>query len=123
MTPEAALEMLKDNVLATMMIERNELDGLVSGAVHTPPLIPIRPPLQIIKTAPGAKLVSAIFFMLMPEQVYVYGDCALNINPDAEQLSEIAIQSADTAKAFGIDPMAVMLSLNRRTQVKVLMLI
>lgn len=110
MTPEAALEMLKDNVaLATMMIERNELDGLVSGAVHTTANT-IRPPLQIIKTAPGAKLVSAIFFMLMPEQVYVYGDCALNINPDAEQLSEIAIQSADTAKAFGIDPKVAMVT-------------
>lgn len=110
MTPEAALEMLKDNVaLATMMIERNELDGLVSGAVHTTANT-IRPPLQIIKTAPGAKLVSAIFFMLMPEQVYVYGDCALNIDPDAEQLSEIAIQSADTAKAFGIDPKVAMVT-------------
>ncbi|MGN1281101.1 MAG: phosphate acetyltransferase [Succinivibrio sp.] len=110
MTPELALEMLKDNVaLATLMIERNELDGLVSGAVHTTANT-IRPPLQIIKTAPNAKLVSAIFFMLMPEQVYVYGDCALNIDPDAEQLSEIAIQSADTAKAFGIDPKVAMVT-------------
>lgn len=110
MTPELAMSMLMDNVaLATMMIERNELDGLVSGAVHTTANT-IRPPLQIIKTAPNAKLVSAIFFMLMPEQVYVYGDCALNIDPDAEQLSEIAIQSADTAKAFGIDPKVAMVT-------------
>ena len=110
MTPEQALTMLQDNVaLATMMIERGELDGLVSGAVHTTANT-IRPPLQIIKTAPGAKLVSAIFFMLMPEQVYIYGDCALNIDPDAEQLSEIAIQSADTAKAFGIDPRVAMVT-------------
>ncbi|MGN0903518.1 MAG: phosphate acetyltransferase, partial [Succinivibrio sp.] len=110
MTPEMALEMLKDNVaLATMMIESNELDGLVSGAVHTTANT-IRPPLQIIKTAPNAKLVSAIFFMLMPEQVYIYGDCALNIDPSAEELSEIAIQSADTAKAFGIDPRVAMVT-------------
>lgn len=110
MTPEQALDMLQDNVaLATMMIERGELDGLVSGAIHTTANT-IRPPLQIIKTAPGAKLVSAIFFMLMPEQVYVYGDCALNINPSVEELSEIAIQSADTAKAFGIDPRVAMVT-------------
>ena len=110
MTEQMALDMLKDNVaLATMMIERNELDGLVSGAVHTTANT-IRPPLQIIKTAPNAKLVSAIFFMLMDEQVYIYGDCALNINPDAEQISEIAIQSADTAKAFGIDPRVAMVT-------------
>ena len=110
MTPEMAHKMLLDNVaLATMMIERNELDGLVSGAIHTTANT-IRPPLQIIKTAAGAKLVSAIFFMLMPEQVYVYGDCALNINPSAEEISEIAIQSADTAKAFGIDPRVAMVT-------------
>ena len=110
MTEEMALKMLEDNVaLATMMIENNELDGLVSGAVHTTANT-IRPPLQIIKTAPGAKLVSAIFFMLMPEQVYIYGDCALNIDPSAEEISEIAIQSADTAKAFGIDPRVAMVT-------------
>lgn len=109
-TPEMAMDLLKDNVfLATMMIENNELDGLVSGAVHTTANT-IRPPLQIIKTAPGAKLVSAIFFMLMDEQVYVYGDCALNIKPTAEELSEIAIQSADSAKAFGIDPRVAMVT-------------
>lgn len=110
MTEEDAMKMLQDNVaLATMMIENNELDGLVSGAVHTTANT-IRPPLQIIKTAPGAKLVSAIFFMLMPEQVYIYGDCALNINPNADEISEIAIQSADTAKAFGIDPRVAMVT-------------
>ncbi|SFS51398.1 phosphate acetyltransferase [Succinivibrio dextrinosolvens] len=109
-TPEQALEMLQDNVfLATMMIDSKELDGLVSGAVHTTANT-IRPALQILKTAPGAKLVSAIFFMLMDEQVYVYGDCALNINPTAEEISEIAIQSADTAKAFGIDPRVAMIT-------------
>lgn len=104
LTEEQAREQLQDNVvLATMMLERNEVDGLVSGAVHTTANT-IRPPLQIIKTAPNASLVSSVFFMLMPEQVYVFGDCAINPNPNPEELAEIAIQSADTAKTFGIDP-------------------
>ena len=110
MTQEQALEMLQDNVaLATMLIERNEVDGLVSGAVHTTANT-IRPPLQIIKTAPGASLVSSVFFMLMPEQVYVFGDCAINPNPKPEEIAEIAIQSADTAKTFGIDPRIAMVT-------------
>ena len=104
LTEEQAREQLKDNVvLGTMMLERGEVDGLVSGAVHTTANT-IRPPLQIIKTAPNASLVSSVFFMLMPEQVYVFGDCAINPNPNPEELAEIAIQSADTAKTFGIDP-------------------
>jgi phosphate acetyltransferase len=110
MTPELAEQALKDNVfLATMMIERGEIDGLVSGAVHTTANT-IRPAFQILKTAPGAKLVSGGFFMLMPEQVYFYADCAVNLNPDADQISEIAIQSADTAKAFGIDPKVALIT-------------
>ena len=92
-----------------MMIENNEVDGLVSGAVHTTANT-IRPPLQIIKTAPGSSLVSSVFFMLLPEQVLVYGDCAINPDPTAEQLAEIAIQSSDTAKAFGIEPKVAMIS-------------
>ena len=110
LTPEQARDMLQDNVvLATMMIERSEVDGLVSGAVHTTANT-IRPPLQIIKTAPGASIVSSVFFMLMPEQVYVFGDCAINPNPNPQELAEIAIQSADTARTFGIDPRVAMLS-------------
>ena len=110
LTPEQAREQLKDNVmLGTMMIERGEVDGLVSGAVHTTANT-IRPAFQIIKTAPGSKIVSSVFFMLMPEQVLVYGDCAVNPAPTAEELAEIAIQSADTAKAFGIDPKVAMIS-------------
>ena len=109
-TPEQAREMLQDNVfLATMMLERDEVNGLVSGAVHTTANT-IRPALQVIKTAPGASLVSAIFFMLMEEQVYVFGDCALNLNPNADEIAQIAIQSADTAKAFGIDPRVAMVT-------------
>lgn len=104
MTEVVAREQLEDTVvLGTMMLERNEVDGLVSGAVHTTANT-IRPPLQIIKTAPNASLVSSIFFMLLPDQVLVYGDCAINPDPNAEQLAEIAIQSADSAAAFGIEP-------------------
>lgn len=110
MTEELAREQLKDTVvLGTMMLEANEVDGLVSGAVHTTANT-IRPPMQIIKTAPGSSIISSIFFMLLPDQVLVYGDCAVNPNPSAEQLAEIAIQSADSAKAFGIKPKVAMIS-------------
>lgn len=110
MTDVIAREQLADNVvLGTMMLERNEVDGLVSGAVHTTANT-IRPPLQLIKTAPGSSLVSSVFFMLMPEQVYIYGDCAINPDPTATELAEIAIQSADTAIAFGIEPRVAMIS-------------
>lgn len=110
MTEVVAREQLEDNVvLGTLMLEKGEVDGLVSGAVHTTANT-IRPPLQLIKTAPGSSLVSSVFFMLLPEQVFVYGDYAINPDPTAEQLSEIAIQSADSAKAFGIDPRVAMIS-------------
>ncbi len=105
-----AEEQLHDPVvLGTMMLYLGEVDGLVSGAVHTTANT-IRPALELIKTAPGVQLVSSIFFMCLPEQVLVYGDCAININPNAEELADIAIQSADSAQAFGITPRVVMLS-------------
>ncbi|MGC6386285.1 phosphate acetyltransferase [Ewingella sp. S1.OA.A_B6] len=110
MTEVVAREQLEDNVvLATLMLEKGEVDGLVSGAVHTTANT-IRPALQLIKTAPGSSLVSSVFFMLLPDQVLVYGDCAINPDPTAEQLSEIAIQSADSAAAFGIEPRVAMIS-------------
>jgi len=110
MTEVVAREQLEDNVmLGTMMLERGEVDGLVSGAVHTTANT-IRPPLQLIKTAPNSSLVSSVFFMLLPEQVLVYGDCAINPDPNPEQLAEIAIQSADSAAAFGIEPRVAMIS-------------
>ncbi|MDR9826821.1 phosphate acetyltransferase [Vibrio sp. FNV 38] len=110
MTEVVAREKLQDSVfLGTMMLENNEVDGLVSGAVHTTANT-IVPPFQIIKTAPDASIVSSVFFMLLPDQVLVYGDCAINPDPTAEQLAEIAIQSADSAAAFGIDPRVAMIS-------------
>ena len=109
-SPQMALAMLEDNVvLATMMVALDEVDGLVSGAVHTTANT-VRPALQLIKTTPHAKVVSSVFFMCLPEQVLVYGDCAINPDPDAEQLADIAIQSADSARAFGIEPKVAMIS-------------
>jgi phosphate acetyltransferase len=110
MTEEMAAEQLEDNVwLGTMMLARGEVDGLVSGAVHSTANT-IRPALQVIKTKPDARVVSSIFFMCLPEQVVVYGDCAVNPDPDIETLADIAIQSADSARAFGIVPRVAMLS-------------
>lgn len=110
LTPGLAAEALEDTVvLGTMMLQQGDVDGLVSGAIHTTANT-IRPALQLIKTAPGASLVSSVFFMLMPEQVLVYGDCAVNPEPTAEELADIAIQSADSAKAFGIEPKVAMIS-------------
>lgn len=115
LTPEQAREQLQDTVvLGTMMMAQNHVDGLVSGAVHTTANT-IRPALQLIKTAPGASLVSSVFFMLLPNQVLVYGDCAVNPEPTAEQLADIAIQSADSAKAFGIPPKVAMISYSTGT--------
>ena len=110
-----AKEQLQDTVvLGTMMLALDHVDGLVSGAVHTTANT-VRPAFQLIKTAPAYSLVSSIFFMLLPDEVYVYGDCAINPDPTADQLAEIAIQSADSAKAFGIDPRIAMISYSTGT--------
>ncbi len=110
LTEAQAKEQLQDTVvLGTMMLALDQVDGLVSGAVHTTANT-VRPAFQLIKTAPEYSLVSSIFFMLLPDEVYVYGDCAINPDPDAAQLAEIAIQSADSAKAFGIEPRIAMIS-------------
>ncbi len=108
--PLAAREMLQDPiVLGTMMLAGGEVDGLVSGAVHSTAHT-IRPALQLIRTAPGSSLVSSVFFMCLPDQVLVYGDCAVNPDPTSSQLADIAIQAADSAAAFGIEPRVAMLS-------------
>ena len=110
MTEGRAREELSDPItIGTMMLKLGEVDGLVSGAVHSTAHT-IRPALQFIKTAPGSTLVSSVFFMCLPDQVVVYGDCAVNPDPTAEQLAEIAIQSADSATAFGIAPQVAMIS-------------
>jgi phosphate acetyltransferase len=105
-----AAEMLEDNVwLGTMMLAQGEVSGLVSGAVHSTANT-IRPALQVIKTKPGASVVSSVFFMCLPDQVVVYGDCAVNPDPDARTLADIAIQSAESAARFGIEPRVAMIS-------------
>ena len=109
-TEVVAQELLEDNVtLGTMMLQQDDVDGLVSGAVNTTANT-IRPALQLIKTAENASLVSSVFFMLLPDQVLVYGDCAINPDPNAQQLADIAIQSAESAQMFGIEPRVAMIS-------------
>ncbi len=93
----------------TMMVYAGKADGMVSGAIHTTANT-IRPALQIIKTTPGISVVSSVFLMCLDTRVLVYGDCAVNPDPNSEQLAEIAISSADTARTFGIDPKVAMLS-------------
>ncbi|MBP6115123.1 MAG: phosphate acetyltransferase [Neisseriaceae bacterium] len=110
LTPAEAREQLQDSVvLGTMMLAEGDVDGLVSGAVHTTAST-VRPALQLIKTAPNASLVSSVFFMLMPEQVLVFGDCAINPNPSPAQLADIAIQSAESALAFGLEAKVALIS-------------
>ena len=115
LTTQQAVAQLEDAVvLGTMMLAVGDVDGLVSGAVHTTAST-VRPALQLIKTAPGSSIVSSVFFMLMPDQVLVYGDCAINPAPNAEQLAEIAKQSADSATAFGLVPKVAMISYSTGT--------
>jgi len=97
------------NYFATMMVHEGLADGMVSGATHTT-ADTVRPALQIIKTKADISIVSSIFFMCLDTKVLVYGDCAVNMDPTAEQLAQIAISSADTAKAFGIEPKVALLS-------------
>jgi len=109
-TEEYARDMMRDvNYFATMMVYKGHTDAMVSGAAHSTAAT-IRPALQIIKTKPGFFIVSSVLLMCLEDRVLVYGDCAINPDPNAEQLAEIAISSAQTAKTFGIDPVVAMLS-------------
>ena len=93
----------------TMMVQLGHAHGMVSGSVHTTAHT-IRPALEFVKTRPGISIVSSVFFMCLADQVLVYGDCAINPEPTAEQLADIAVSSAETARAFGIEPRIAMLS-------------
>ena len=107
---EMARDMISDvSYFGTMMIYKGHADGMVSGAVHTTQHT-LRPALQFIKTKPDVNIVSSVFFMCLEDRISVFGDCAINPNPNAEQLAEIAISSAETAKNFGIEPKVAMLS-------------
>ena len=115
---DMARDMMADvSYFGTMMIYKGHADGMVSGAVHTTQHT-IRPALQFIKTKPGVKVVSSVFFMCLEDRVSVFGDCAINPNPNAEELAEIAISSADSAAAFGIEPKIAMLSYSSGTSGK-----
>ena len=109
-TMDFALDVMTDvSYFGTMMVHKGHADGMVSGAAHTTQHT-IIPALQFVKTKPGVSVVSSIFFMCLEDRVSVFGDCAINPNPNAEQLAEIAISSADSSIAFGIEPKIAMLS-------------
>ncbi len=109
-TAQSALELASDpTYFATMLVHLDYADGMVSGATHTTAET-IRPALQIIKTSPQTTLVSSVFLMCLPEKVWAFADCAVNPEPTAEELADIASSTADTARAFGIEPKVAMLS-------------
>lgn len=109
-SPQMAFDTIADvSYFGTMMVHFGEADGMVSGSVHTTQHT-IRPAFEIIKTKPGCSIVSSVFLMCLSDHVLVFGDCAVNPDPNPEQLADIAISSAETARMFGIDPLIAMLS-------------
>ncbi|GEB56889.1 phosphate acetyltransferase [Streptomyces gardneri] len=114
-TVELAYDVVSDvNYFGTLMVQEGLADGMVSGSVHSTAAT-IRPAFEIIKTKPEASIVSSVFFMCLADKVLVYGDCAVNPDPNAEQLADIAAQSAATAARFGVDPRIAMLSYSTGT--------
>nr|WP_314277308.1 phosphate acetyltransferase [uncultured Peptostreptococcus sp.] len=115
---EEAREILKDeNYFGTMLTYMGKVDGMVSGAVHST-ADTVRPALQIVKTRPGVSRTSGSFLMLKGDTRYIFADCAINIELDAEGLAGVAVESARTAKMFGIDPKVAMLSLSTKGSAK-----
>ncbi|WP_027108268.1 phosphate acetyltransferase [Lacticigenium naphthae] len=115
-TEEKARELLLDeNYFGTMLVYMDKADGLVSGAVHSTGDT-VRPALQIIKTRPGVSRTSGAFIMLRGrgQEKYLFSDCAINVNPNAQELAEIAVESAKTAKMFGIEPKVALLSFSSK---------
>ncbi|MFD7940222.1 phosphate acetyltransferase [Streptomyces sp. NPDC059755] len=114
-TVELAYDVVSDvNYFGTLMVQEGLADGMVSGSVHSTAAT-IRPAFEIIKTKPDADIVSSVFFMCLADKVLVYGDCAVNPDPNAEQLADIAIQAAATAAQFGVEPRIAMLSYSTGT--------
>jgi phosphate acetyltransferase len=109
-TEDYARDVMSDvSYFGTMMIYKRQADGMVSGAVHSTAAT-VRPAFEIVKTKPGFSVVSSVFFMCLEDRVLVYGDCAINPDPNDSQLAEIAISSARTAQTFGVEPIVAMLS-------------
>jgi len=114
-TPDNARDVMSGvNHFGTMMVYKGDADGMVSGAVHST-LNTVRPSLEFVKTKPGSTIMSSVIFMCLEDRVLVYGDCAVNPRPTAEQLAEIAITSAKTAELFGVQPLVAMLSYSSGT--------
>lgn len=117
-TKEQAQKMLRDpNYFGTMLVFLGQVDGMVSGAVH-PTGDTVRPALQIIKVKPGLTRTSGAFIMQKDDQRYLFADCAININPNSQELAEIAVTSAKTAQLFDIDPKVALLSFSTKGSAK-----
>ncbi|MGF4039413.1 phosphate acetyltransferase [Bacillus subtilis] len=114
---QARKALLDENYFGTMLVYKGLADGLVSGAAHST-ADTVRPALQIIKTKEGVKKTSGVFIMARGEEQYVFADCAINIAPDSQDLAEIAIESANTAKMFDIEPRVAMLSFSTKGSAK-----
>ncbi len=117
-TKEQAIELLDNvNYFGTMLVYTGKAEGLVSGAAHSTGDT-VRPALQIIKTKPGVSRTSGIFFMIKGDEQYIFGDCAINPELDAQGLAEIAVESAKSAQSFGMDPKVTMLSFSTKGSAK-----